>query len=59
MKRCLIVDDASVIRKVARTRILESMNYECAEAENGQEALEVCRQVPAPGTSSSLTGICP
>ena len=24
------------------------MNYECAEAENGQEALEVCRQVPAP-----------
>lgn len=46
MKRCLIVDDSSVIRKIAR-RILESMGYEIAEAENGKEALDRCRiQVP-------------
>jgi two-component system chemotaxis response regulator CheY len=46
MKRCLIVDDSPVIRKVAR-RILETEGYEIAEAENGQEALErVKRQVP-------------
>ena len=47
MKRCLIVDDSSVIRKVARG-ILESMHYEVVEAENGQEALNRCREVPAP-----------
>lgn len=47
MKRCLIVDDSSVIRKVARN-IVESMNYEVLEAENGQEALDRCRAVPAP-----------
>lgn len=42
MTRCLIVDDANVIRKVART-ILESLGYDVSEAENGQEALERCR----------------
>ena len=47
MKRCLIVDDSSVIRKVAR-HILESMQYEVVEAENGQEALDRCRTAPAP-----------
>lgn len=46
MKRCLIIDDSPVIRKVAR-RILEKHGYEISEAENGQEALERCkRQVP-------------
>ena len=44
--RCLIVDDSSVIRKVTR-RILERMNAEVVEAENGQEALEkVSEQLP-------------
>ena len=43
MKKCLIVDDSDVIRKVAR-RILESMQFEVTEAENGQEALERCHQ---------------
>lgn len=41
MKHCLVVDDSEVIRKVAR-RILESMNLEVSEAENGQEAVERC-----------------
>lgn len=42
MKRCLIVDDSIVIRKIAR-QILESVNFEISEAENGQEALERCK----------------
>ena len=42
MKHCLVVDDSDVIRKVAR-RILETMNFEVSEAENGQEAIERCK----------------
>ncbi len=42
MKMCLIVDDSSVIRKVAR-RILEGFNLRIVEAEDGEKALEVCR----------------
>ena len=42
MKQCLIVDDSSVIRKVARA-VVEGMNFEVIEAENGQEALERCQ----------------
>lgn len=42
MKRCLVVDDSNVIRKITR-HILEDLNYEVAEAENGQEALDRCR----------------
>jgi two-component system, chemotaxis family, chemotaxis protein CheY len=45
MKRCLIVDDSSVIRKVARG-ILESIGYEISEAESGKEALAVCKSNP-------------
>jgi len=43
MKSCLIVDDSSVVRKVAR-RILEDMDYVVEEAEDGQEAFDKCRQ---------------
>jgi two-component system, chemotaxis family, chemotaxis protein CheY len=43
MKTCLVVDDSSVIRKVAR-RILEGLEFQIAEAENGEEAIEACRQ---------------
>jgi len=39
---CLIVDDSSVVRKVAR-RILEDLDYTVDEAEDGQEAFEKCR----------------
>ena len=46
MKHCLVVDDSSVIRKVARC-ILEELSFEISEAENGQEALDRCRtQMP-------------
>ena len=46
MKTCLVVDDSSVIRKVAR-RILEGLNFQIMEAENGEEAIETCkRQLP-------------
>jgi two-component system chemotaxis response regulator CheY len=43
MKTCLIVDDSSVIRKVAR-RILEGLEFQIGEAENGEEAIETCRR---------------
>jgi len=43
MKTCLIVDDSSVIRKVAR-RILEGLEFEIREAEDGEQALNVCRE---------------
>jgi two-component system chemotaxis response regulator CheY len=42
MKTCLLVDDSRVIRKVAR-RILESLQFSCAEAADGVEALAYCR----------------
>ncbi len=46
MKTCLVVDNSSVIRKVAR-RILEGLDFQIAEAENGEEAVEACRkQIP-------------
>jgi two-component system, chemotaxis family, chemotaxis protein CheY len=43
MKTCLVVDDSSVIRKVAR-RILEGLDFQITEAENGEKALEACRE---------------
>ena len=41
MKTCLIVDDSRVVRKVAR-RILEELEFNCFEAEDGQKAMEAC-----------------
>ncbi len=41
MKTCLIVDDSKVVRMVAR-KILEGLNFRIAEAEDGQQALDVC-----------------
>lgn len=43
MKRCLIVDDSRVVRKVA-ARIVSNMDFEVSEAGDGAEALEQCRQ---------------
>src|SRR6218665_3135914 len=43
LKSCLIVDDSSVVRKVAR-RSLEDMDYIVEEAEDGQDAFDKCRQ---------------
>lgn len=42
MKHCLVVDDSSVIRKVAR-RILEDLQFTISEAEDGEQALTRCR----------------
>ena len=41
MKYCLVVDDSSVIRKVAR-RILEGLDFEIGEAEDGRQAMDSC-----------------
>jgi two-component system chemotaxis response regulator CheY len=43
MKTCLIVDDSGIIRKVAR-RILEGLDFQILEAENGEQAFETCRR---------------
>src|SRR6185312_7084521 len=43
MRTCLVVDDSSVIRKVAR-RILEGLDFQIVEAEDGEKALEVCKR---------------
>jgi two-component system chemotaxis response regulator CheY len=43
MKHCLVIDDSSVIRKVAR-RILEDLDFEVTEAEDGQKGLDACRE---------------
>src|SRR5690606_14815167 len=43
MKTCLVVDDSSVVRKIAR-RILEDLSFSVTEAENGQVALDRCAE---------------
>jgi two-component system chemotaxis response regulator CheY len=43
MKTCLVVDDSSVIRKVAR-RIIEGFKFAVSEAEDGEKALDACRK---------------
>jgi two-component system, chemotaxis family, chemotaxis protein CheY len=43
MRTCLVVDDSSVIRKVAR-RILEGLEFEIEEAEDGEQALDACKR---------------
>jgi two-component system, chemotaxis family, chemotaxis protein CheY len=46
MKTCLVVDDSKVVRIVAR-RILETLEFEVAEAEDGKVALDACvRHMP-------------
>jgi len=41
-KRCLIVDDSKVVRMVAR-KILESLNFQIEEADNGLIAMDYCK----------------
>jgi two-component system chemotaxis response regulator CheY len=43
MKTCLVVDDSGVVRKVAR-RILEGLDFQIIEAEDGSKALDACKQ---------------
>lgn len=42
MKHCLVIDDSDVIRKIAG-HVLQSLDFEVSEAENGREALEKCQ----------------
>jgi two-component system chemotaxis response regulator CheY len=42
MRTCLVVDDSTVVRKIAR-RILEELEFEVIEAEDGEEALNACK----------------
>ncbi len=42
-KRCLIVDDSRVIRKVAR-QTLEKLDFDIEEAEDGQQAFNACEK---------------
>ena len=46
-RSCLIVDDSRVIRLVARN-ILEELNFDIMEAENGKMALETCEESGMP-----------
>ncbi|MEQ8442850.1 MAG: response regulator [Alphaproteobacteria bacterium] len=43
MKTCIVVDDSRVIRMVAR-KILEELSFTVEEAEDGQVALDLCKQ---------------
>jgi two-component system chemotaxis response regulator CheY len=43
MPTCLVVDDSSIVRKIAR-RILEGLNFDVIEAEDGVDALVVCKR---------------
>src|SRR5262245_15496376 len=43
MKRCLVVDDSKVVRMVAR-KVLESLSFQIQEADNGQSAMDYCKQ---------------
>ncbi len=43
MSYCLIVDDSAVIRKVAK-HIVEGLQFETDEAEDGSIALKKCRE---------------
>ncbi|WP_438730828.1 response regulator [Parasphingorhabdus sp. DH2-15] len=43
MKKCLVVDDSKVIRKVAR-HILEALEYDVDEAADGEQALHYCQE---------------
>ena len=42
-RTCLVVDDSRVVRKLAR-RMLEANGFIVTEAEDGQQALDACRQ---------------
>ncbi len=43
MSTCLVVDDSKVVRMVAR-KILENLNIDVEEAEDGEQAINICRR---------------
>jgi two-component system chemotaxis response regulator CheY len=42
MKRCLVIDDSRVIRRVA-AKIIQDLGFTVEEAEDGKKALDACR----------------
>jgi two-component system chemotaxis response regulator CheY len=42
MKRCLVIDDSRVIRRVAG-KMIQDLGFAVEEAENGKKALDACR----------------
>jgi two-component system chemotaxis response regulator CheY len=42
VRKCLVVDDASVVRKVARV-LIEDHRFEVTEAEDARTALDMCK----------------
>jgi two-component system chemotaxis response regulator CheY len=47
MKKCLLVDDSRVVRKVSR-KIMEPLGFDVDDAEDGQVALDYCTNQPMP-----------
>lgn len=45
MLRCIIADDSKIMRMLLR-KILENLNFEVDEAEDGEEVVELCAQTP-------------
>ena len=43
MKKALVVDDSRVVRSVSN-RIMQGLGFEVREAENGEVALNACKQ---------------
>lgn len=42
-RHCLVVDDSKIIRRIGR-QIVESLGFDCAEAEDGVQALSCIKQ---------------
>ena len=40
-RTCLIADDSRVVRKLARL-LLENLDFECSEVDDGQQAFDAC-----------------
>ncbi len=47
MRKILVVDDSAAVRKAIR-RILEGLNFEVAEAEDGQKTIDYLREAGLP-----------
>ncbi|QQG35976.1 MAG: response regulator [Micavibrio aeruginosavorus] len=43
MMTCLVIDDSRLVRQVSR-RIVEDLGFDCAEAEDGKHAFELCQE---------------
>ena len=54
MKRCMVIDDSRVIRRVA-AKIVQDLGFASAEAADGHEALAACEAaMPTPPAAAAL-----